>query len=444
MATQLLVQPVTVSIEPGFGTGILSTFTRGEKIFELSNHLGNVLVTVSDKKIGVDVAPADGVIDYYNADVITANDYYPFGSQMPGRKYSQPNSTYRYGFNGKENDKEVKGEGNQQDYGLRIYDPRLGKFLSVDPLFKEYPWNSPYAFAENEPIANIDLDGAEKMPYKSPSQLPKLGKTSSYNTKMGAGAQAYRAEEWGQKYNITQMTVYEKSIDAFGQVHHFNTYYFVQDKSLVADKNTPTASGTSFQNAGSNWHFYYSTNNGMSTQGRIGQEGANLLGKMAFGAAAVGAALPAIAVLGGAPLLGPGALSAPTSGAIGRGFAGAIGDGAGQFATNGGNLKGLNYYSMGANFFGGMFGVNSFTTEAAASLLGADGTLNSPQNIVTNTIIGGSLGGLIGSKKSPWNAGNFSAIFDKKAANALSTIPEFWSSSIENSVPQQKENKEEK
>lgn len=88
---------------------------------------------------------------------------------------------------------------------------------------------------------------------------------------------------------------------------------------------------------------------------------------------------------------------------------------------------------------GGVFGVNSSTTEAAASLLGANGTLNSPQNIVTNTIIGGSLGGLIGSKRAPWSAENFSAIFDKKAANALSTIPEFWSSSIENSVPQQKE-----
>jgi len=38
---------------------------------------------------------------------------------MPGRKYSG-SPGYRYGFNGKENDNEVKGEGNQQDYGLRI------------------------------------------------------------------------------------------------------------------------------------------------------------------------------------------------------------------------------------------------------------------------------------------------------------------------------------
>ena len=50
---------------------------------------------------------------------------------MPGR---EAGTDYRYGFNGKENDDEVKGEGNQQDYGMRIYDPRLGRFLSVDPF----------------------------------------------------------------------------------------------------------------------------------------------------------------------------------------------------------------------------------------------------------------------------------------------------------------------
>ncbi|HPZ86603.1 MAG TPA: RHS repeat-associated core domain-containing protein [Flavihumibacter sp.] len=68
---------------------------------------------------------------------------------------------YRYGFNGKENDNEVKGVGNQQDYGMRIYDPRLGRFLSVDPITKQYPELTPYQFASNSPIAAIDLDGLE-------------------------------------------------------------------------------------------------------------------------------------------------------------------------------------------------------------------------------------------------------------------------------------------
>jgi RHS repeat-associated protein len=82
---------------------------------------------------------------------------------MPGRNYSSSVDKYRYGFNGKENDKETVGTGSgTQDYGLRIYNPALGKFLSVDPLQKEFAWNSSYAFAENDVIRSIDLDGAEK------------------------------------------------------------------------------------------------------------------------------------------------------------------------------------------------------------------------------------------------------------------------------------------
>jgi len=79
---------------------------------------------------------------------------------MPGRSYAAQ-SGYRYGFNGKENDSEVKGEGNQQDYGMRIYDPRLGRFLSMDPISEEYPELAPYQFASNRPIDGIDIDGME-------------------------------------------------------------------------------------------------------------------------------------------------------------------------------------------------------------------------------------------------------------------------------------------
>jgi RHS repeat-associated protein len=88
---------------------------------------------------------------------------------MPGRQYSAQ-SSYRYGFNGKENDNEVKGEGNEQDYGMRIYDPRLGRFLSVDPINKDYPFYTPYSFAGNKPIQYIDLDGGEE---NSPSTYRK-------------------------------------------------------------------------------------------------------------------------------------------------------------------------------------------------------------------------------------------------------------------------------
>ena len=99
---------------------------------------------------------------------------------LPGRKYSA-GSEYKYGFNGKENDNEIKGEGNQLDYGMRIYDPRLGRFLSVDPLQEKYPWNSPYAYAENDVISCVDLDGLEKVKHYellSNGTLSYLGETS--------------------------------------------------------------------------------------------------------------------------------------------------------------------------------------------------------------------------------------------------------------------------
>ncbi|HWV69431.1 RHS repeat-associated core domain-containing protein, partial [Chitinophaga sp.] len=142
----------------GLGFGTFATFIRGNKFFELSNHLGNVLSTVTDAKKAVS---ADGnTVDHYEADVASAQDYAPFGMGLDGRGFDA--GRYRYGFNGKENDNEVKGEGNQQDYGMRIYDPRIGKFLSVDPLTKQYPHYTPYSFAGNKPIQYIDIDGGEE------------------------------------------------------------------------------------------------------------------------------------------------------------------------------------------------------------------------------------------------------------------------------------------
>ncbi|MCP4122892.1 MAG: hypothetical protein GY751_14165 [Bacteroidetes bacterium] len=58
-------------------------------------------------------------------------------------------------------DDEVKGDCNSLAFKYRIHDPRLGRFLSVDPLASSYPWNSTYAFAENSVISGIDLEGME-------------------------------------------------------------------------------------------------------------------------------------------------------------------------------------------------------------------------------------------------------------------------------------------
>jgi hypothetical protein len=82
--------------------------------------LGNVLATVSDKKFGI-TSGGGSLIEYYEPDIVNATDYYPF--EMPSR-VSLTGKGYRFGFNGKENDNDVKGWENSQDYGMRIYDPR--------------------------------------------------------------------------------------------------------------------------------------------------------------------------------------------------------------------------------------------------------------------------------------------------------------------------------
>ncbi|MBI9034108.1 MAG: hypothetical protein JEZ03_06535 [Bacteroidales bacterium] len=72
---------------------------KGARTYELKNHLGNVLATVSDRKY------SNGT--NYTADYKSATDYYAFGMQMPGRTFSA--NGYRFGFNGMEKDDELMG-----------------------------------------------------------------------------------------------------------------------------------------------------------------------------------------------------------------------------------------------------------------------------------------------------------------------------------------------
>ena len=73
--------------------------------------------------------------------------------------------SYRFSFNGKEKDDEIYGvTGSMYNYGFRLYDSRIGRFLSPDPLIvkeQKYPELSPYQYASNTPIQAVDLDGKE-------------------------------------------------------------------------------------------------------------------------------------------------------------------------------------------------------------------------------------------------------------------------------------------
>ncbi len=89
---------------------------------------------------------------------------YFFGMLMPGRHDEINGNPYTYGFNGMERDEEIKGAGNSYDFGARMQDPRLGRWLSIDPLAAKYPAFSPYSFVANNPINLVDPDGREIIP----------------------------------------------------------------------------------------------------------------------------------------------------------------------------------------------------------------------------------------------------------------------------------------
>jgi RHS repeat-associated protein len=86
--------------------------------------------------------------------------YYAFGSAISEMQFkSDTGGGYRYGFNTQEKDDESFIDA--YDFGARIYDSRLGRWLSLDPLMAKYPGMSPYNFTANNPILYIDHDGKD-------------------------------------------------------------------------------------------------------------------------------------------------------------------------------------------------------------------------------------------------------------------------------------------
>lgn len=150
-----IVGGATVQNElPIYGLSRLGVFmkttvpTNNYTNYQITDHLGNVHAII--KKIA----------NNPNFLVYSYADYYPFGQLVPNRHGSS--TAYRYGFQGQEKDDEIKGEGNSLNYTFRMHDPRVGRFFAIDPLFKDYPHNSTYAFSENIVINAVELEGLEK------------------------------------------------------------------------------------------------------------------------------------------------------------------------------------------------------------------------------------------------------------------------------------------
>ncbi|WP_163408517.1 RHS repeat domain-containing protein [Flavobacterium ajazii] len=121
---------------PIFGLSRLGVYNRADAIsnYEITDHLGNVRAVIQK----VNGTP----------DVKSFADYYPFGERLPGRN----SLNYRYAFQGQELDTET----NMEAFQLRLWDGRIGRWLTPDPMGQ---YSSPYLGMGNNPVNGIDEDG---------------------------------------------------------------------------------------------------------------------------------------------------------------------------------------------------------------------------------------------------------------------------------------------
>jgi len=138
--------------------------TLGNKKYELSNHLGNVLSVISDNKIGIG---SNGVADYYEPLVISESDYYPFGMAMKERSFS--NEEYRFGFNTQEKTPEIGEDTYTAEFWQ--YDSKIARRWNNDP--KPNTSISVYAAFAGNPILLSDHLGDTTRYYNSSGE--KIG-----------------------------------------------------------------------------------------------------------------------------------------------------------------------------------------------------------------------------------------------------------------------------
>ena len=113
-------------------------------------------ITFSDKKYHYYLQDHQGnnrVVVDQTGQKEEVNHYYPFG----GTFASADGNVQAYKYNGKELD--TKKGVNWYDYGARMYDAALGRFMTIDRFTEKYNTMSPYQYGGNNPVNNIDING---------------------------------------------------------------------------------------------------------------------------------------------------------------------------------------------------------------------------------------------------------------------------------------------
>ena len=90
-----------------------------------------------------------------------SNDYYPFGWRHEVTDSDLSGNRFKY--NGKE--LQTTGALGYLDYGVRMYDPKVGRWFGMDPLSEKYYSQSSYNYCGNSPVLFIDPNGEDVYMY---------------------------------------------------------------------------------------------------------------------------------------------------------------------------------------------------------------------------------------------------------------------------------------
>lgn len=176
---------------PLYGIGRLGVYQKGStpiEKYEITDHLGNVRVVIQRAQ-SIPVAYAD---------------YYPFGERLPGTRSSFSVGAYKYAYQGQELD----GETDMEAFQLRLWDGRIGRWLTTDPYGQ---YHSPYLGMGNDPINGIDPDGGWKT------------RTRAYWEWMKGGFEG---------------SVYESSIYGDFGIQYKSTYSYENGEHIITTKRT--------------------------------------------------------------------------------------------------------------------------------------------------------------------------------------------------------------
>ncbi len=203
----------------------------GLKQYELTDHLGNVNVSVLDRLSGTgDENP--GEYAYLSANISSFTDYYPYGMVIPGRSASS--SEYRFGLNGIERTDEVAGKGNHYTAFYGEYNPRTATRWNLDP--KSHQSVSPYLVYFGNPIfySDVLLDTptraavakAEAIRISTAKHLTDIGNLRIYHKAADHIRKEYEFDKFGNHGNVTYNIELNEGTSAFSYTPKFRTIGF--------------------------------------------------------------------------------------------------------------------------------------------------------------------------------------------------------------------------